>query len=154
MQLALTTLTPWLFEILTTGDRNENGIADESESRLLTVRVGVITSIIGLLRAPALPALTCADPFGDDGLMVDRQLGSDARCATTPIVPRFLEFDLSSDDSMAFAADVGGPANVGGGCCAYEQQLEAILKALTTSTSSVQFPVLSGGAQIRTSGGP
>ena len=58
--------------------------------------------------------------------------------------PSFLSFMPAVDDRANFAQQFGCVARVGTGGCGFEQQLEAMLKAITPSTSTAIAPFVSG----------
>jgi hypothetical protein len=60
-----------------------------------------------------------------------------AGCSAT--YPSFLSFSPVGGDPDAFASDVSCLAVAGTGGCGFEQQLDAALKAVTPSTSSITF---------------
>ena len=81
---------------------------------------------------------TCVNrDFGDDGIL--RTQGNIPACDAS--YPSFAE--LSADDPSGsvdpFVQHVSCVANVGIGGCGFEQQLDAVLKALTPSTSPIRF---------------
>ncbi|HEY8429936.1 MAG TPA: hypothetical protein VIL20_16250, partial [Sandaracinaceae bacterium] len=78
---------------------------------------------------------TCArSDFGDDGILRTQGNTANAECMAT--YPSILNFDAARGDSPTdFAEDVTCVAVLGTGGCGFEQQLEAILKALTPTTA-------------------
>jgi hypothetical protein len=77
---------------------------------------------------------TCIEPnFGDDGVL--RTVGNTAIAGCSATYPSFLRFDPSTDDAGSFASELTCVAVAGTGGCGFEQPLEAVLKALTPSTT-------------------
>lgn len=75
--------------------------------------------------------------WGDDGLLQAAGDMADGECAAT--YPAWLTF-ASGDDVAALGSSLRCLANGGGGeGCMYPQPLEAMLKALTPSTSGITF---------------
>ncbi|MDW8361817.1 MAG: hypothetical protein RMK74_05420 [Myxococcales bacterium] len=127
---------PRLVRVLTSGDRNGDGLQDFQPARSL--HIGVISSDMGTggFRVP-----TCNESnFGDDGRL--RDWGR--RRSDCPAMPRtgryetFLDYtpDINPDDA---ARDVTCIAAMGTGGCGFEQQLEAVLKAITPASSPLRF---------------
>jgi len=103
----------------------------ELGDRYDSVHVGVITSDMGTggFRVP-----TCTEPnFGDDGVL--RTTGNTAIPGCMATYPSFLRYDSSTSDPAAFATDTTCVTVVGTGGCGFEQQLESMLKAVTSSTT-------------------
>ena len=93
------------------------------------LHVGVITVDMG---TGGFTVPTCArSDFGDDGVLRTEGRTDIAGCMAT--YPSFLGFDPRGDSPDAFARDVGCVAQAGTGGCGFEQQLEAVLKALSPS---------------------
>ncbi|MDW8364109.1 MAG: hypothetical protein RMK74_17100 [Myxococcales bacterium] len=142
---------------------NSNSMAEEQESlrdalpeliRLLTepqdldgdghpdwlavreVNVAVITTDMGTAGYP-LP--TCREPeFGDDARFVGPPPDAPPECADVPA--RMLTYRADGEMSPEqFARKVACLTMQGIGGCGFEQHLEAILKALTPSSSSIRF---------------
>lgn len=134
-QASLAEQLPRIARALATGDVDGDGTPEFP--RVRDVHLGVVTSDMGTggARVP-----TCTEPmFGDDGVLRDRGNTSITGCAA--MYPRFLSFD---PDSMtmspdAFARDAACVARMGTGGCGFEQQLEAVLKAVTPSTAPISF---------------
>lgn len=109
-------------------------------------------------------------PFGDDGLLnistavavagiTARPAGTSFSTPVAVVVPpdsscsalalssgeRFIQFTAGSSDASVFARQFGCLAKLGRNGCGLEQQLEAMLKALTPSTSSTLFSRSSTG---------
>lgn len=130
-QASLAAEFPRMVEILASGDFELDGNLDGPDDfePVGSLNVGVITSDMG---TGGFTVPTCAaSDFGDDGIL--RTSGNTATgCAAT--YPSFLNFEPGDGgDPGAFATDVACVATVGTGGCGFEQQLEAILKALSPS---------------------
>lgn len=131
-QASLATDLPFLMRALASGDLDEDGVRDFIPVEDL--QVGVISTDMGTggYRVP-----TCNEPnFGDDGIL--RTQGNTTIAGCVASYPPFLSFrsrDGTSPD--AFAQDVTCVARMGTGGCGFEQQLEAMLKALTPSTARI-----------------
>ncbi len=111
--------------------RGQSG--SESFPPLDSIRVGVVTTDMG-----TGPTGDCPSPFGDDGVLWAS--GNTANPSCLAAYPTWLEFGGDSDSPSAFATDVQCVASaVGSNGCGFEQPLEAMLKAVTPSTSPVRF---------------
>ena len=148
---------PRMLHRLATSDINETGTYDQPEIRRFSwMRVGVVTTDMGLLGAPAHPDLSCAAPFGDDGILLETHRGDDPSCEEVlgaPIGAPSVEFETSGADTSEASANVACLVDTGGDGCNIPQPLEAALKAITPSTFDVQFPVFSEGSLVSTSSG-
>lgn len=130
-QESLAAELPRMVQILSSGDFELDGDLNGPNDfkPVESLNVGVITSDMG---TGGYVVPTCTEPnYGDDGLL--RTTGAtylDPNCMTT--YPSFMTFEAGSGvDPADFAADVACVARAGLGGCGFEQQLEAILKALT-----------------------
>ncbi len=131
-QASLVMQLPRLVRVLATGDLDGDGIPETAPVRDL--HLGVITPDMG---TGGFSVPTCANPrFGDDGVLQTAGDTSSAGCMST--YPSFLTFDPTTDDPMAIAADLACMARGTAGC-GFEQQLEAVLKATTSSTAPIRF---------------
>lgn len=148
-QAAVVQEIPRLVEVLATGDRDGDGSQDFRP--LAGIHLGVISSNMGIGGVSLPPTARCTTTFGDDGILLTESRGTDPTCASS--YPPFLTFLSASDDAMAFAQSAGCLATTGLGGCAFEQQLEAVLKALTPSESEVVFEHERGGVVIRSTRG-
>lgn len=126
-QASLTAEFPRMIRILASGDLDEDGTEDFKPVKDLNV--GVITSDMG---GGAFGVTGCESEFGDDGILrTEGRAGGD--CNAT--YPSFLNFQVGGDQTPEeFAADVTCVATTGTAGCGFEQQLEAILKAVTPVT--------------------
>jgi hypothetical protein len=127
-QASLAAEIPRLINVLASGENGEETFPPVSD-----LRVGVISSDMG-----TGPAGACGSMFGDDGVLLTT--GNTANPACMATYPTWLEFAADGGDPMAFATDVQCVATaLGTNGCGFEQQLDAILKALTPSTSGITF---------------
>jgi hypothetical protein len=116
-------------------DRDRDGEPDWLP--VTDLHVGVVTSDMGTggHRVP-----TCTEPtFGDDGVLRTSGRTDMPGCMAT--YPPFLSFS-GGEDVSSFARDVTCVANMGTGGCGFEQQLDAMLKALSPSMPSSGEPVV------------
>ena len=148
-QVALLEEIPLIVEVLADGDRDGDGAQDFTP--LASIHVGVITSDMGIGGVPINAAAHCDVLLGDDGVLLTVPRGSDPSCELS--YPPFLEFNGDTDNPALFAADVGCLAATGPNGCAFEQQLEAVLKALTPAGSDVVFEQARGSTLVRTTQG-
>jgi hypothetical protein len=116
---------------LASGDRDGDGVADFTPPE--SVHLAVVTTDMG---SAGFDVPTCRDGtfgarFGDDGVLISRARSSMAGCATS--YPSFLEFGAGASTS-AVVADLACVATVGTAGCGFEQQLEAMLKAVSPSS--------------------
>ncbi|MFN9811335.1 MAG: hypothetical protein ACK6CU_17085, partial [Deltaproteobacteria bacterium] len=130
-QAALIRDLPRLLQLLSSGDRDGNGVPDFNP--IGSIHVGVVTSDLGAGPNTGVP--TCGRGLGDDGILRSRSRSATGGCmATYP--SGVLEFDRERDNSAMFASTVGCVADIGTGGCGFEQQLESALKALTPMSAS------------------
>ncbi|MBK7154602.1 MAG: hypothetical protein IPH72_22930 [Sandaracinaceae bacterium] len=148
-QVAVAQEIPRLVEVLATGDRDGDGNQDFRP--LASIHLGVISSNMGIGGVALHPNARCTATLGDDGILLTESGGTDPTCALS--YPPFLTFLSVDDDVMAFAQSAGCLATTGIDGCAFEQQLEAVLKALTPAESEVVFEHERGGVVIRTTRG-
>ncbi len=136
-QASLTAEFPRMINILASGDFDQDGDfagdgedGDDDFDPVRDLNVGVITSDMG---TGGFTVPTCArSDFGDDGILRTQGRTDIAGCMAT--YPSFLNFRPDSGGSATdFARDVACVATTGTGGCGFEQQLEAILKALSPS---------------------
>lgn len=134
-QAALAEQLPRMARILATGDLDDDGVQDFPA--LTSVRVGFVTSDMG---SGGFTIQTCEEPmFGDDGQLRTEGASDVAGCDAS--YPAFAEFgaDDSADAVDDFVRHVQCVGLAGTGGCGFEQQLEAILKSVTPSTSPLRF---------------
>ena len=121
-QASLAAEIPRMIRVLTSGSNPDTGLSFAPSS----VRVGVISSDMGTGSEGA-----CFSTFGDDGVLV-RDGGTGASCMEA--YPQWLDFadDTGANDATCLMA-------LGTLGCGFEQQLDAMLKALATSDSGLTF---------------
>ncbi len=132
-QAALSREIPRLVQVLA------SGMADDGTTfpPVRDLRVGVVSTDMG---TGGNTIGTCNEPnFGDDGVL--RRGTSGGSCSPIPTgQPPYLGFRPATDgDPAAFGQQVQCVANLGITGCGFEQQLDAMLKAVTPATSSVEF---------------
>jgi len=134
-QASFTQQLPRLMQALATGTiRDASGAVVRTATPVTSVDVGVIDSDMG---TGGYLVPTCSESnFGDDGILQTRGNTAIAGCSAS--YPNFLVF-ASGDDPGSFAADITCVAALSTGGCGFEQHLEAMLKAVTPSTSSTTF---------------
>lgn len=137
-QASLAEQFPRMAEILATGDIDSDGIQDFPA--VTSLHIGTVTSDMGV---GGFSVMTCnAEPnFGDDAILRTQGNTELVSCAAT--YPAFQEFVPGMDPAM-FARDVSCVSTAGIGGCGFEQQLEAPLKALSPSSSTI-FAMGTGG---------
>ncbi len=150
-QSALVVEIPRLVQILATGDLQNGGTTSDFDP-VASIQVGVITSDMGIGGVPIAAQSFCTSNSGDDGILVDLHRGTDVTCPTEPATPPFLTF-MTGDNATDFADSVGCLAQTGSNGCAFEMQLEAVLKALTPADSAIRFPRTLGGVEIENTAG-
>ncbi|NCQ59207.1 MAG: hypothetical protein GW913_00895 [Myxococcales bacterium] len=99
-----------------------------------SVQVGVVDSDLGS-GAHLVPTCYRSD-FGDDGIL--RTQGNTTFIGCSATYPSFLEFS-PSDSPEYLSGELNCVASVGTSGCGFEQHLDAMLKAVTPSTSSTTF---------------
>jgi hypothetical protein len=129
-QTSLGVELPRLINILSTGDRDGDGSQDFQPVR--SMHVGVITSDMGAggLDTPTCQGGTFGSMYGDDGVLLDRSRQTGCMASGWP---RTFDFVRGTTDPTMFASDVSCVARTALGGCGFEQQLEAVLKALSPS---------------------
>ena len=142
-QASLAMQLPRLVRILATGDLDQDGTMDFPPVRSL--HVGVVSSDMG---TGGHVLDTCADPIdGDDGILLTRGRTDLSGC--TMNYPRFLEFDSTAGtDPDQLARDFACVAQLGTGGCGFEQQLEAVLKAVTVHADGANAGFLREGSLL------
>ena len=127
-QASLAAELPRLLAALGTGGDPDLPIRFEPPS---SIHVGVITTDMG-----TGPTGYCGSEFGDDGVLRTEGNPADPTCAAT--YPSWLDSAVDPPSTLgASAACVTGGVGTSG--CGFEQHLDAMLKALTPSTSGVTF---------------
>lgn len=131
-QESLTRAFPELVRALSTGDLEPDGTRDFEP--VADLHVGVVTSDMGTF---GYTAPTCDDPdFGADGIL--RTQGNTTLTGCAESYPSFLSYAPGGALSQ-FRTDFTCVATAGTMGCGLEQQLEAVLKALTPSASALRF---------------
>lgn len=117
-----------------TGDVDEDGDADFEGAESL--RIGVVSSVMGVGAAVGSPGTAGCDETGDDGLLAQAPWPADrAGCEDAPMS----SFEsLESIDGLSELSQFDCRLNRGDSRCVAEP-LEAMLKAITPSTSTVRF---------------
>jgi hypothetical protein len=131
-QAALVREMPRLIDVLTSGDLDGDGSQDFPVVRDL--HVGVVSSNMGIGGISDIAG--CFDA-GDDGVLLNTPSPAVTGCATS--YPRFLSYDASQVDPTQAATDFACIGTLGTSGCGFEQQLEATLKAVTSSSSDRRF---------------
>ncbi len=139
-QASLAVALPNLVRGIISGDVDLDGDIDFAP--VGSLHLGVVTSDMGT-GGFAVP--TCSEAnFGDDGVLRTRSGSSDRDCAGA--FPTFLEFDPRGDVTVEeFATRAACVTTAGRGGCGFEQQLEAVLKAVTPSRSPIDFVMGTSG---------
>ena len=121
-----------LVDVLSSGDVDGDGMRDAAP--VSDLHVGVTTGDLGDIAGFD----TCPSPEGDDGrLLSEPHSPTIGSCPAE--LPRVLSFVPGVDDVEPFARDVGCLVVRGEDGCGPMQSLEAMLKALTPSTSPLRF---------------
>lgn len=126
---------PRVLRALTTGDVDADGVPEFEASP--STRIGVVTSDMG---TGGFVVPTCRDSsVGNDGILRSEVDASRPGCEAS--YPTVLDVTpAASDAELAIAAqDLRCVAVVGTAGCGFEQPLEAMLKAVTTSTAPLRF---------------
>ena len=136
-QVAIAREIPNLVRVLASGDINDDG--EQDFPPVVSLNVGIISSDMGTGGVVVRGACERDPNFGDDGVLRNQGNVAISGCAAT-YDPNFLNFrPADGGDPNAFAADVECLAVLGTNGCGFEQQLEAVLKAVTPSTSPITF---------------
>jgi len=130
-QNALSIQFPRLINILTSGDKNEDGVQDFPPARDL--HLGVVSSDLGLPGLESAGIDKCIG-LGDRGELrntANAELAAMGMCSATTYNPPFLSYRKdNNDDPTQFANDFSCIATLGITGCGFEQQLESVLKAV------------------------
>ncbi len=136
-QTAVAREIPNLVRVLASGDIDGDG--EQDFPPVVSLNVGIISSDMGTGGVVVQGACERDPNFGDDGVLRNTGNVAISGCAAT-YDPNFLNFrPADGGDPVAFAADVECLAVLGTNGCGFEQQLEAVLKAVTPSTSAITF---------------
>ncbi|MCA9612003.1 MAG: hypothetical protein KC586_04490 [Myxococcales bacterium] len=132
MQRTLLRDLPALLRPLMTGDHDRDGRIDHPP--VADLHLGVITADIGGSSEASLPR--CGEGLGDDGLLLERE--PPRRNGCDEVRPPFLQW-RGTGDPDEFVRQVGCATRMGVLGCDVLQPLEAVLKALTPSSSPIRF---------------
>ncbi len=136
-QEALAMQFPRLIRTLASGqvrDPNTDALIDTFPA-VNDLHLGVVSSDMGT-GGFTLP--TCADRNdGDDGILLQRAASD---CAGF-MPPKFLEFRAGTDDPDTLASNFSCMARLGTTGCGFEQQLEAVLKALLPAGATTEIGI-------------
>ncbi len=132
-QATLAADLPAVIDALARGDSDGDGRRDFMP--VADLHVGVVSSDMG---TRGYPIASCNDrDFGDDGILND--VASPDLTGCDPSYPPFLSFRVGTTSIDDFRTDFACVASLGTSGCGLEQQLDAVLKALTPSTSAIRF---------------
>jgi hypothetical protein len=132
-QASLREQFPRLINMLTSGDRNGDGVQDFPPAN--DVHFGVISSDLGLPGLEGAGIERCG-LLGDEGRLLNvanPELLAEGVCSAQTFNPPFLKYDsASADDGVRnqLANDLACIATIGLEGCGFEQQLESMLKAV------------------------
>ncbi len=145
-QVNLAEQLPKLVSILASGKiTNAAGEVIREFPPVKSLHLGVTTSDMGVNGlSPEIQGRVKCPGKGDDGLLLNTTSASIPTCAGKTFAKKYLEFNASTDDAAALGADFGCITNVGTNGCGFEQQLEAVYKALAPSTD-ISFSAGTGG---------
>jgi len=124
-QASLREQFPKIISVLTTGMRS-NGMPFPPAKDL---HLGVVSSDMGLVGIQGIEK--CRTDGGDDGIMLNTPSPDVAGCQAS--YPRFLAYVAGVNDEAQTSTDFQCIASLGTDGCGFEQQLEAVLKALWPS---------------------
>jgi hypothetical protein len=130
-QAALAAELPRMMEALLTGDLDGDGQPELAP--IEDVHVGVVSSDMGLVGIPGIDQCT---GVGDDGVLRTVETNTDTCERSTE---SFLHYDADAASRADAANEISCRALLGVNGCGFEQQLEAMLKALTPSSSDIDF---------------
>jgi hypothetical protein len=124
-QRALAIEFPKLINVLTSGDRTQDGVQDFPPVKDL--HLGVVSSDLGL---GGINSGGCTG-FGDDGILQGTAAPDAVECSASTFTPPFLTYRrTNNDDPAQLAKDFKCIATLGVDGCGFEQQLESVLKAV------------------------
>ena len=139
-QALLEAQIPRLARVLATGDVDGDGVQDFPA--IENLHVGIVSSDMG---SAGFTTATCGNGaggfmFGHDGVLRDAGAGC---MATGPVAA--VGADASDTEIDEFVTQVSCVGRQGVGGCGFEQQLDAMLKALVPSTMEIEFVFGTGG---------
>jgi len=143
VQYSLTRQFPRMIDSLVSGElRDADGTLLRMGTPVTSLHLGVVDSDMG---SGGFDLPTCADSnFGDDGILRSASPVGAPECA--PSYPTFLDFRTDTGDPATLASDATCLAlGVGTDGCGIEQHLDAMLKAITPSSSPLTFQQHSAG---------
>jgi hypothetical protein len=133
-QAALAMEFPRLLRKLTSGDHDEDGMAEQE--RVTDLHLGVVSTDLGAI---GVIGIDNCEGVGGDALL--SRSGTAPECAAE--YPVFLSYEAATTDAAQLGLDFGCIATLGTEGCGYEQQLEAALKALWPSSDpTITFAAL------------
>ena len=130
-QAALAAELPRMMNALLTGDLDGDGQPELAP--IEDVHVGVVSSDMGLVNVPGIDG--CIG-VGDDGVLKGTTMDTPV---CNPSTEPFLHYDADAANRADAANEISCRALLGVTGCGFEQQLESVLKALTPSSSDLQF---------------
>ncbi|MDQ3032682.1 MAG: hypothetical protein M3Y87_09715 [Myxococcota bacterium] len=130
-QAALVAVLPAMVRALSSGDVEGDGIRDFLP--IGSLQIGVVSSDMGAggHDTPTCTSGTYGAMYGDDGELLTRGSRVASGCAVA--YPPIFEFLAGASDVASFVRDVSCVAQLGVSGCGFEQQLEAVLKAIAPS---------------------
>jgi hypothetical protein len=155
-QNALSIQFPRLINVLTSGDKNADGMQDFPPAKDL--HLGVVSSDLGLPGLESAGIEKCGG-LGDEGRLLNianPALAAMNLCSATTYNPPFLSYSKeNNDDPVQFANDFSCIATLGIDGCGFEQQLESVLKAVWPGDDpSVTFVTDTAGFGMLGNAGP
>jgi hypothetical protein len=123
-QVSLREEFPKLINVLTTGTRPDGTMFPPAKD----LHLGVVSSDMGLV---GINDIDKCEGLGDDGVMLNTPSPDVSGCQSS--YPRFLSYLADTNDPMQTSTDFACIASLGTNGCGFEQQLEAVLKALWPS---------------------
>lgn len=131
----LATQLPKLIHVLSTGLLEDaTGRVVRKFSPVRSLHLGVTSSDLGVngLSADIQSIVRCPG-MGDDGLLLNAPDPFDPTCVDGSSANKYLEFQAGADDVTSLGRDFACIARLGTDGCGFEQQLEAMWKALAPS---------------------
>jgi len=130
-QASVVNEVPRIVQVLTSGDRDADGVQDFTPARSL--HIGIVDSDMGLGDVTGIA--TCDPGFGDDGLMQIRARHPAAGCMADysgSYPGNVFDFTVGGGTTPSqFGMDVGCVATLGTDGCGFEFELESPLKAIS-----------------------